>query len=61
MNKSAFLESLEEAIINNSNLECEDDDMCLFEGVENVERLKEELVVTFEDGKQLAVSLTIKK
>jgi len=61
MNKGAFLESLEAAIINNSNLECEGDDTCLFVGVENVERLKEELIVTFEDGKQLAVSLTIKK
>ena len=59
MKLDEFVNSIFEAIINNSNLEADDEDTVLFQNVANVNRNGNQITVDFQDGKQIIITMTI--
>ena len=57
MTKTEFVNALREVIVNNSNLEADEDDTIMFNGVKSVDVTEDTVRVTFDNSE--AVNITI--
>ena len=57
MTKTEFVNALKEVIINNSNLEAEEDDTIMFDGVKSVDVTEGNIQVTFDNSDVVKISV----